>query len=146
MTQPGAWEADALLLRQQGRVSNFSFCHNVLISSIIINSFLPWCFQNRLLQICCVWERVKQIHIENTAFLKKILLISFYFFLVDSSCHKERRKTNLFGIVMSGPFFPLSIYHAFLQYMYINKSLKHWEEKSHSFLRQQSVWVYHNYH
>ena len=46
--------------------SNFPFDHNVfsfiLQLSYLLWSFfrfLPQCFQSRLLQICCMWERVK---------------------------------------------------------------------------------------
>ena len=40
------------------KTSNFSFCHNV---STLYRCFIVMhrCFQSRLLQICCMWERVK---------------------------------------------------------------------------------------
>ena len=43
-------------------MSNFSFGHNVFNLSYLLwrfYRFLSLCFQSRLLQICCMWERVK---------------------------------------------------------------------------------------
>ena len=43
-------------------MSNFSYGHTVFNFIYLLLGFfrfLPLCFQSRLLQICCIWERVK---------------------------------------------------------------------------------------
>ena len=74
------WQIKKLL-----KTSNFSFCHHVFNSIQLFHFHLKgvskniWvCFQNHLLQICCIWERVKHYTSkEEPHYLMHLLLDTF---------------------------------------------------------------------